>query len=171
MDVRGLKVISAVPVRCVFSARTPNMKQFAVILSGLSEVFRLKGSGSELWCMCVIHSHSFVFALHLLERWWDVCRDEMNAGIYACLYLTRLLFEEASLLSFSSRRLYKCYMQEHAILLRLWSPMNMLHLFAVHFCIIQYLCACVLHAYFCDALYLNAPAVIHTHRHTLACHA
>lgn len=95
MDVRGLKMISAVPVRCVFSARTPNMKQFAAILSGLSEVFRLKGSGSELWCMCVIHSHSFVFALHLLERWRDVCRAEMNVGIYACLYLTRLLFEEA----------------------------------------------------------------------------
>ncbi len=78
-----------------FSARTPNMKQFAAILSGLSEVFRLKGSGSELWCMCVIHSHSSVFALLLLERWRDVCRDEMNAGIYACFYLTRLLFEEA----------------------------------------------------------------------------
>lgn len=95
MDVRGLKTISTVPVRCVFSARTSNMKQFAAILSGLSEVFRLKGSGSELWCMCVIHSHSSVFALLLLERWRDVCRDEMNAAICACFYLTRLLFEEA----------------------------------------------------------------------------
>ncbi len=44
--------------------------------------------------------------------------------------------------------------------------MNMPLLFAVHFCIIQYLCACVLHITFSDALHLNAPAVTHTDTHT-----
>lgn len=78
-----------------FQLAPQTRQQFSAILSGLSEVFRLKRSGSELWRMCVIHSHSFVFAMHLLERWRDVCRDQVNAGIYACLYLTRLLFEEA----------------------------------------------------------------------------
>lgn len=168
MDVRGLKMISAVPSRFFSShpKHDSNLQPFSV-----GSLKCLHWTGQDLssgTCVCFL----FIFirqSLHCtfreMARWMSV---EMR---WICLFVPYkyFLWRGLALISLSSWRIYKCYMQEHAILLCLWSLMNMLHLFGVHFCIIQYLCACVLHESLWDALYLNAPTVIHTHTDT-HCH-
>lgn len=123
----------------------------------------------RIWAL----EHVYVFCSYLSINLCIVLVREMVKWMsvemrWICLFVSYndFLWRGLALISLSSWMIYKCYMQEHAILLCLWSQMNMLHLFGVHFCIIQYLCACVLHESLWDALYLNAPTVIHTHTQT-----